>query len=118
MIIGGKVTNPGELRTRVVLAPRTVSTETGGFRRPHPDSVNQVNAWAKWVNAHGNEAWTANAEGILEPATVLMRYRSDIDASWYISKDNGATWFEIVSPDNIQERGEYLELKVKRWRQG
>lgn len=115
MILGGKVTNPGELRTPVLLAPRSVSTETGGFPSATPDTAHQVTAWAKWTNVHGAEAWTANAQGIEQAATVLIRYRS-MDESWYISRDNGASWYEIVSMDNIQQRGEYIELKIKRVR--
>lgn len=118
MILNGKAINPGELRTPILLVPRTVSTETGGFARPAPDTAHQVSAWAKWTNVHGSEAWTASANGIQEPATVLIRYNASLDASWYVSKDNGVSWFEVVSLDNIQERGEYLELKVKRVKVG
>jgi SPP1 family predicted phage head-tail adaptor len=117
--LNGKPTNPGELRTRVLLAPRSVSIETGGFSRPAPDVDNAVSAWAKWVNAHGSEVWTAEASGAESPATVTIRYQAGIDATWFVSKDNGISWFEIVGqPDDIQERHEYLEIKVKRMRSG
>jgi len=114
--LNGKTINPGDLRTKVLLAPRTVSTETGGFPKAVPTTASQVSAWAKWTNVHGAEAWSATAQGIEQAATVLIRYRSTLDESWYISKDNGVSWFEIVSMDNIGERSEYIELKVKRVR--
>jgi SPP1 family predicted phage head-tail adaptor len=114
VILNGKVFNPAEMRTRVILAPRTVSVETGGAQRPAPDTEHQVTVWAKWVNAHGSEVWAAASAGIEGSATVTIRYREDLDATWYISKDNGSTWWEIVSPDDIGERHEYIELKVKR----
>jgi len=118
MNLNGKTINPGELRTPVLLAPRTVSTETGGFPKPAPNTASQVSAWAKWTNAHGSEAWTANVQGIEQAATVLIRYLSTLDESWLISRDNGTSWYEIVSMDNIQQRGEYIELKVKRMKVG
>lgn len=119
MILNGRVINPGELRTPVLLAPRTVSVETGGFQCPGPDADQAVSAWARWQNVHGAETWTAAAQGAVESATVLIRYRSDLDATWYISKDGGVIWFEIVgAPDDIEERHEYLECKVKRYRSG
>lgn len=116
MNLNGKTINPGELRTPVLLAPRTVSTETGGFPKAAPNTASQVSAWAKWTNVHGSEAWTASSQGIEQAATVLIRYNSSLDESWYISKDNGVSWYEIVSMDNIQQRGEFIELKVKRVR--
>lgn len=115
MKIGDKPFNPGELRTPVLLAPRTVSTGTGGFQKPAPNTTKQVSTLARWVNAHGSEVWAADAAGVQEPATVTIRYRN-IDPTWYISKDNGTSWFEIVSIDNVREYGELLELKVRRMR--
>jgi len=116
MKIADKPFNPGELRTPVLLAPRTVSTGTGGFQKPAPDTANQVSVLAKWVGVHGSEVWAADSAGVEEAATVTIRHRNDVNPKWYISKDNGSTWFEIVSIDNIREYGELLELKVKRLR--
>jgi len=116
MKIADKPFNPGELRTPVLLAPRTVSVETGGFQKPAPDTANQVSVLAKWVGAHGPEVWAADSAGVTEPATVTIRHRNDVNPKWYVSKDDGATWYEIVSIDNIRDYGELLELKVKRMR--
>jgi SPP1 family predicted phage head-tail adaptor len=119
MILNGRVINPGELRVPILLAPRAVSTETGGFQQPAPDTANQVSAWARWINAHGNESIQAALQGAEAPAMVLTRYRADVDASWYISKDNGASWYELIGPpDDIQERHEYIELQVRRMVEG
>ena len=118
MILQGRVINPGELSMHVQLAPRTVSTETGGFRTPAPDTNLARPTWAKWRNAHGSEIYTAQAAGVTALATVLIRYRDGLDATWYISNDNGASWYEIVSLDDIAGMHEYVELKVKLWRAG
>lgn len=110
MNLGGKTTNPGELRTRITLKRRSVSIETGGFQTPVLTTIAVV--WAKWTNAHGQEAWLASSIQAEMPATVLIRFRTDVDQTCVVVK--GSTTFEIISLDNIGERGEYIELKVKR----
>lgn len=114
MNINGKTTNPGELRTQIKLQTKTVSTETGGFQRDTWADLATV--WAKWVNAHGNEVWAADSAQAEMPATVLIRYRSDVNTQCAVLK--GTVRYEIVSMDDIFERHEYLELKVKRMASG
>jgi SPP1 family predicted phage head-tail adaptor len=81
-----------------------------------PDLVLEAEVWSKWVNVHGVEVWAAQAEQAEQPATVLIRYQEDIDTTWVIVKDG--INFEIVSIDDIRERHEYMELKVKSMRSG
>lgn len=114
MRISDKPFNAGELRTQIIIKTRSVTTGTGGF---------QVTVWttlatvfAKWENAHGSEVLTADMAGAEAPATVTIRYRSDVDPTYAIEK-GGELW-EIVSMDNIRERNELLELKVRRMRSG
>ena len=114
MILSGKPINPGELRTSVVLKTRTVSTETGGFQKPTWSTLATV--WARWTNVHGQEVWTAESVQALQPATVLIRYRTGLDTTCAVLL--GSILYEIVSIDDIQERHEYLELKVKRMGSG
>jgi SPP1 family predicted phage head-tail adaptor len=114
MNLNGKVINPGELRTSVALKSRTVSVETGGARRPTYTTIKTV--WAKWTNAHGNELVSADGINAEAPATVLIRYTSGIDTTCAI--DKGGLLYEILSIDDIQERHEYMELKVKRIKEG
>ncbi len=114
MKIGNTVTNPGDLRTSVKMQKRTVTAGTGGFQSPGWTDLATV--WAKWINVHGSEAWAANTVQAEMPATVLIRYRSDVDVTCAVLK--GTNRYEIVSIDDIQERHEYLELKVKKMRSG
>lgn len=109
MILKGKVINPGELRTAITLKKRTVTSDEGGF--PVQSWTKIADVWAKWTNAHGTEVWTADMAGAKMPATVLIRYRSDVDATCAVEKDGQL--YEIFSIDNIQERSEYLEIKVQ-----
>jgi SPP1 family predicted phage head-tail adaptor len=112
--LNGKMLNPGEFRQSIQLQSRTVSIETGGFQKPTWTTVAMV--WAKWVNVHGAEVWTANSVEAEQAATVMIRYRSGIDTTCALLK--GSDRFEIVSIDDIQERHEFLEIKVKRMRAG
>jgi len=110
MRINEKPTNPGELNIKISLYARTVVTDAGGFQVPGTLKIADV--WARWINAHGSEVWNANMAGAIQPATVLIRYRSDLDETCLVEK--GGQLFEIVTMDNIRERNEYIELKVKR----
>lgn len=114
MNLNGKVTNPGELRTSVTLQSRTFTTGAGGFPIPSWSTIATV--WAKWVNVHGQEAWIAQTAQVGQAATVTIRYRSGVDTTCAVLK--GSDRWEIISVDNIQERNEYLELKVIRRLEG
>ena len=114
MRIGNTVTNPGELRTRITLHQRAVTTKSGGFKKPSLTKIEDV--WAKWTNVHGQEAWLANSVQANAPATVLIRYNAVLDSTCVVEKDG--KFFEIVSLDVIGERVEYIELKVKLWQPG
>ena len=114
MILNGRMTNPGELRIPVTVLKRDISTGPGGFQVEQPGKVICL-ARVKWTNSHGAEAWQASLVS-QQTATALMRYHKDIDETCYIRK-GGVLW-EIVSLDNIGERNEYLEAKVKRAAEG
>jgi SPP1 family predicted phage head-tail adaptor len=109
MRLGNKITNPGELRTRVALKHRTTNIDPGGFQKEALSTVRTV--WAKWVGVHGMEAWAANSANALRAATVTTRYYTDVDETWVVSE--GVEDYQIVSIDDLQHRHEYLELKVE-----
>ena len=111
MRINEKPFNPGELRQKISLFQSSVTVDAGGAQMLDKGSK-IADVWARWINAHGSEVWTASMSGAIQPATVLIRWRSDVDETCLVEK-NGVQ-FEIVSMDNIRERNEYLELKVKR----
>lgn len=110
MNLNGKTINPGELRTQVILERPSLVTGTGGFSKKSYSTIATV--WARWNNVHGSEVWAAESVQASEPATVLIRYRTDIDTTCAISK--GSNRYQIISLDNIENRGEYIELKVSR----
>jgi SPP1 family predicted phage head-tail adaptor len=109
MNINGVPTNPGELRNPILLQQRVVVTQPGGFEQVGYQDVATV--YAKWQNIHGQEVWAVDSPQEKQPATVTLRYRSDIDTTWAVV--NGGKRYEIVSLDDIQNRHEYIELKVQ-----
>lgn len=114
MNLNGTPTNPGELRVQITLQSRTSTENSGGFTEPEWSTIATV--WAKWQNVHGSEVWAAQMVQANAPATVLIRYLTGLDTTCAVLK--GSDQYEIVSVDDIQERHEYLELKVKRVRSG
>lgn len=113
MNLNGKPTNPGEMRTDITIQSRTVS-QSGGFQTPSWGTL--ATCKCRWTNVHGREVWDAAVVQAEMPATVLLRYVVGVNTSCAVLK--GSERFEIVSVDNIQERNEYLELKVRKWRAG
>ena len=114
MILNGKVINPGEMRTRITLQERSVTSQTGGFQAPSWTNISTV--WCRWTNAHGNESMQAALQSAQAPATILIRWISGLDTTCAILK--GSERYEILSIDDIQERHEYMELKVQRMKGG
>ena len=114
MILNGKVINPGDLRTKVTLKSRTVTNDGGGFQVPTWTTIADV--WAMWTNTYGYEAWHAAMAGAKQPATVLIRYRDDVDPTCAVEMDGEL--YEIVSVDDIHAKNEYIELKVQIMRSG
>ena len=114
MRIGSVVTNPGELRTQVTLKRRTVITDPGGFER---ESITPIAVlWARWIGVHGSEAWAANSANALRAATVLIRYRPDVDETCLITLDG--LDYEVISMDDIRQVHEFIELKLQLIRSG
>ena len=114
MNLNGRVINPGELRTPVTLQSRAAGTDAGGFQSPTWSTIAAV--MAKWTGVHGAEAWTAQTVEAQRAATVLIRYLAGVDETCAVLL--GSDRYEIVSIDDIQQRHEYLELKVKLARAG
>lgn len=114
MNLNGRMINPGDLRTPITLLGRAIFTDVGGFQSPTRPTIAIV--MSKWTGVHGSEAWTAQTVQAQRAATVLIRYRDDMDETCAVQLSNDV--YEIVSMDDIEARHEYLELKVKLARAG
>lgn len=115
-----KQARAGELRT-VVTFRRTVRTsDDEGCGHEREESVftdgagRERGVHCKWVNAHGTEVFAAMQQQIREPATLTMRYSPLIDATMLVYKGTDPRPYEIISVDNVEDRGKWLEIKVQR----
>ena len=99
-----------DMRTRITLESPVIVEDAGGAQRKTYTSQGTV--WARWVNAHGQEAIQNGALQGIQRATVTIRYRSDVTAGWAVSK--GGLRYEIIAPpDDVREKHEYLELQMQ-----
>ena len=111
-----KSANAGELRTPVYF----IRTDRENDRNGYP-VITEVNVFgegryvlAKWVNAHGTEAFMAMQMQLREPATITMRYSPLINEQLLVYRGNDPKPYEVISIDNVQERNTWLEIKVQR----
>jgi len=109
--------NPGELRTKIRIQYEQ-TTGTGSFATKSWVDVGSMAASdtpkyipSQWVNVHGTEAWIADSVQAQLGATVTIRYRTGITPACRVLL--GSTVYQIVSLDNIRQRNEWLEIKVK-----
>ena len=111
-----KAANPGELKTPVYFVRHVKTTDDEG---DHIESIvnvfgENVAVRCKWVNAHGTEAFEALKLQLREPATITCRYSPLINRTLDVLKGTDPDPYEIVSIDNVQEQGMWLEIKVQR----
>lgn len=107
----------GDLRTPIRIQYKK-EVGTGSFKTvtwPDLGSDTDVEAPkyipAQWVNVHGLEAWAADSVQAKLGATVTIRYRSDVTPVCRVLL--GSTVYQIISLDNIRQRNEWLEIKLK-----
>ncbi|MBR0160483.1 MAG: head-tail adaptor protein [Oscillospiraceae bacterium] len=116
-----KSANPGELRTPVYF--KRINRGLDGEGYPQEAEVNvfgkangkDVPCMCKWVNAHGTEVFQSMQLEIREPATITTRFsRKLLDPKLIIYKGDDPLPYEVISIDNVEERGVWLEIKVQR----
>ncbi len=116
-----KRVSAGELRTRVYFHRVHKGTDPEGYPRQREENVfgcdsagRERAVHCKWVNAHGTEAFSAMQLRLREPATLTMRYSPLIDAALLAYRGRDPIPYEVVSVDNVENRGQWLEVKVQR----
>ena len=108
----GKNANPGELRTPVRFVCTVRGQDEDGFYQEHDQLV--AECFAKWVNVHGNEAFSDAMATLAEPATLTSRYCGGIAADPLVYKGDDPVPFEIISIDDVEDRHAWMEIHVKR----
>ena len=105
--------NPGDMRTVITLQSPTITADAGGAQvSTYANVATNPQVWARWVNAHGNEAVNSETLRTTQRATVTIRHRSDIQTTWRILK--GLEVWQILSIDPVQDKSHWVELVVER----
>jgi SPP1 family predicted phage head-tail adaptor len=105
--------NPGEMRTQITFQSPTVNKDAGGAQVTSYANVStNPTVWARWINAHGQEAVQSDALQSVQRAAVTVRNRTDILTTWQVLKDSEA--WKIISIDRIRGENRYVELVVER----
>jgi SPP1 family predicted phage head-tail adaptor len=102
-----------DLRTCITFQVPTITRDAGGAQVATWANVGTTpTMWARWINAHGQEAVTSDALQLVQRATVTVRHRTDIVPTWRVLKD-GEAW-QILSVDAVQDRNRWVEMIVER----
>lgn len=110
MNLDGKITNPGELRTTIIIKSRVITTDQGNFQQKDASTFATVKA--KWVNSHGNESLSSDILQSQMIANVTIRYIEGLNVTFLIEKDG--VLYQIIPPlDDIRDRHEYINFNVK-----
>lgn len=112
-----KSCNAGALITPVYFKRIVRETDSEGFSVETEVNVfgENVPMMCNWVNAHGTETWRTMQLELREPATITTRFSPLInDPTLIVYKANDPKPYEVISIDNVGERGAWLEIKVQR----
>ena len=121
----------GELRTKVVIQGETTAINASGHTQTVWENRFPGPVWCKWVNAHGTEAFDALRLELGEVVTLTMRYSPMVDIRCRVLHERDAAAvaaapeaaredlarklaYSIISLDNVEDKGEYLEIKLRR----
>lgn len=116
-----KRANAGELRILVYFHRVIKESDEEGCPRQREEPVfgydgpgRERPVHCKWVNAHGTEVFTAMQLKVRQPATLTMRYSPLIRPALLAYKGNDPVPYEVISVDNVEEQGRWLEVTVQR----
>jgi len=108
-VIDGIDFKTGDLRTPIDIYYKT-QTGTGGFKTE--TYLKLMSAFCQWVNAHGTDAVIANADQVLKQATVTMRYHASVTENCRVVM-GGVTYEIVTGIDNIRQRNQWIQFKVR-----
>ena len=119
-----KSANAGELRTFVQIKRPKSEKNANGYTVTEWLNIygGETYVGVKWVNAHGQEVFDALSAGVKDLATVTMRFTPKVSPTCRVYLRSEAEAYakgelrpyEVISLDNVDQRGRWLELKVKR----
>lgn len=102
-----------ELRTRITFQEPTITEDAGAAQVAGYANVATVpTVWSRWINDHGQESVSNDADKSVQRATVTVRNRTDIQETWRVVKDNEA--WQIISIDPVRDANQWIEMRVER----
>lgn len=107
-----KQTTPGELTVEIRIINPYDEISPSGEQIHYYRRVGET--WCKWVNAHGTESIQAEQLGLNELATLTLRHCPGLRPDSVIERAETGAWYDVISVDNVRERGFWTEIKVKR----
>lgn len=116
-----KQANAGELTTRVRFVRTTTTINENGFPVRTEEDIFGEPVYCRWVWAHGSEVFEHMELKLGQVATLTMYAtpRITVDCRVVLVDEQqlvGTDWgpFEIVSIDTVENRGRFMEIKIKR----
>lgn len=104
----------GDLKTKIDIKRVAQTVNANGFSVKTETSLFTAPVRCHWKNAYGKEVYEAAQLKLGETATLTMRYSSLIDARCIVYKPPDTDAWEIVSVSDLDDRHQWLEIKVKR----
>ncbi len=104
----------GDLKTRIDVKRVTQTVNANGFPVKTETSLFSSPVRCHWKNAYGKEIYEAAQLKLGETATLTLRYTPRIDVRCIVYKTPDTNAWEIVSLSDLDDRHQWLEIKVKR----
>lgn len=104
----------GEMKTKITIEGRKISQGANGYPAITWEDLFGGKVWCKWVNAHGQELYEAMRLNIKEAATITMRYSPLVDGQCRIYREEDPKPYEVISINDVLDKHQFLEIKVKR----
>jgi len=108
------------IMTTAIRIQRNTGTEKNdnGFPIENWEDIIEEDIFCEWKNKFGAEVYKALEQQVKQPATLRLWFIPGIDETCRVVRVEDSAIFEIVSPDNIMNRNQQLEIEVKRYVDG
>lgn len=104
----------GEMKTKITIKNRVTGQDADGYPQETQVDVFGGMVWCKWVNAYGQELFESMRLDLKEAATITMRYSDKVNQRCEIYHENDPKPYEVVSVNDVLDKHQFLEIKVRR----
>lgn len=116
-----KQANAGEMRTRVRFTKPVKTINDNGFEVRENRDVFGKPVYCYWVWAHGSEVFEHRKNLLGQVATLTMYASPLVDQECQVTLEDELALtgtvggpFEVISIDQVENRGRFMEIKVRR----